>query len=82
MKKTILFLIAIWVFAAPLHVHEGGAGPAGPGFCPVSGEETKAGISYVHEGKEYHFCCKGCVSKFKKNPSKYLNAQPAAVPVH
>ncbi len=29
-------------------------------------------ITIVHEGQEVKFCCKPCVSKFKKNPGKYL----------
>jgi hypothetical protein len=26
----------------------------------------------VHNGQEIKFCCKPCISKFKKNPEKYL----------
>lgn len=44
----------------------------GNALCPVSGEPVNPKVSYVHEGKRYHFCCKGCVKKFKKNPEKYM----------
>jgi YHS domain-containing protein len=41
--------------------------------CPVSGEEFKTGagkkISYL--GKEYEFCCGGCVEEFKTEPIGY-----------
>jgi YHS domain-containing protein len=41
--------------------------------CPVSKEEFKAGagkkISYL--GKEYEFCCDGCVAEFKAEPIGY-----------
>jgi hypothetical protein len=48
--------------------------------CLVSGEalgEMGAPITYIHkeEGKPdriVKFCCKTCVSKFKKAPAKYL----------
>ena len=48
--------------------------------CLVSGEalgEMGESITYIHkeEGKPdriVKFCCKSCVSKFKKDPSKYL----------
>ncbi len=45
-----------------------------------------------HEGREFHFCCTGCKTKFLADPARYLNAagksasgeplapQPAAVP--
>lgn len=40
--------------------------------CPVTGDDVDSSIQTVsHDGKEYGFCCKGCVSKFKKEPAKY-----------
>ena len=32
--------------------------------------------SIVHEGRVVKFCCEPCVSKFKKNPAKYLAKLP------
>lgn len=40
--------------------------------------ETAAG-SLVHAGQTYHFCSKGCLEKFKADPSKYVNP-PQALP--
>ena len=28
---------------------------------------------YIYKGKEYLFCCHGCLEKFKKEPEKYLH---------
>lgn len=30
-------------------------------------------ITKTYEGQEVKFCCKPCVSKFEKNPAKYLS---------
>lgn len=40
--------------------------------CPVSGKPGNPAITVEHQGKKYSFCCKGCASKFEKNPGKYL----------
>ena len=29
-------------------------------------------VTKIYDGQEVKFCCKPCVSKFEKNPSKYL----------
>lgn len=40
--------------------------------CPVSGEPLgDESVSYTYMGKEYKFCCQGCVGKFKKEPMDY-----------
>ena len=42
--------------------------------CVVSGGELGSmgdPIVFNHEGREVRFCCKGCISKFKKDPAKY-----------
>jgi len=43
--------------------------------CIVSGEKLGSmgdSVSYVHNGQEVKFCCKGCQGAFKKDPNKYL----------
>ncbi len=45
---------------------------AGNKICPVSGDEVNPEVSYVHEGRRYHFCCAGCIKKFKKKPAQYI----------
>ena len=47
---------------------------------PVCGMNVNpATTKHVHEhaGKNYYFCCAGCVEKFKTNPQTYLN-KPAS----
>ena len=42
--------------------------------CLVSGEDLDSmdeRVSTVHEGQVFEFCCKPCLSKFRKNPAKY-----------
>jgi YHS domain-containing protein len=42
--------------------------------CLVSGEGLDSmdeRVSTVHEGQVFEFCCKPCLSKFRKNPAKY-----------
>ncbi len=50
-----------------------------PLICPTCGcSLVRLGISkdkantYGHEGKEYFFCCQGCVDVFAANPKKRL----------
>ena len=39
--------------------------------CPVSGKTVDEKVSIEHDGRKVYFCCKDCVSKFKRNPAKY-----------
>jgi P-type Cu+ transporter len=41
--------------------------------CGMTVDASKAPASLEHEGKLYHFCCKGCAVKFKADPGKYLS---------
>ncbi len=41
--------------------------------CGMSVDPAKAAASIEHEGKLYHFCCKGCSEKFQDDPEKYLS---------
>jgi YHS domain-containing protein len=43
-------------------------------YCPISGEKIEDALAatYVYEGKRYRFCCAGCISRFKKDPEKYI----------
>jgi P-type Cu+ transporter len=47
---------------------------------PVCGMNVNSATAkHVHEqsGKNYYFCCAGCADKFKADPAKYLEPQPA-----
>jgi YHS domain-containing protein len=60
---------------------EGNAGGdtsvAGSMTCPVSGEAIGEGqgIKFGYYGKDYTFCCEGCVAKFKKEPMNYIKEE-------
>jgi len=45
-------------------------------ICPVSGETIDgaegAPVNFTYLGKEYTFCCAGCVKKFKAEPMSYI----------
>ena len=44
--------------------------------CPVSGEVFRIKATSpkaVVDGKTFYFCCKRCVGKFEKNPTKFLS---------
>ncbi|MBI4115721.1 MAG: YHS domain-containing protein [Candidatus Omnitrophica bacterium] len=45
---------------------------AGNATCPVSGDKVNPKVSYIYEGKKYHFCCAMCIKDFKKDPKKYI----------
>ena len=45
--------------------------------CGMTVNPATAKHVHEHAGKNYYFCCAGCVEKFKVNPQTYLN-KPAA----
>lgn len=50
--------------------------------CVVSGKALGSmgdAIVYEHKGREIRFCCKGCITMFKKDPKKYLQITDAAI---
>ena len=46
--------------------------------CGMSVNPATAKHIHEHAGKNYYFCCAGCVEKFKANPQGYLN-KPAGL---
>jgi YHS domain-containing protein len=47
--------------------------------CPVSGEKIDGAegnpVKFTYLGKEYTFCCEGCVKKFKAEPMNYIKEE-------
>ncbi len=39
--------------------------------CPVTGKPVDQEVFVEHNGGKVHFCCKGCIGKFKLDPDKY-----------
>lgn len=78
MKKMSALFAAVLVlmFAALPPAY---SGPETSQTCPVTGDAIKSDkFAAEYQGKIYHFCCKGCVRKFTKDPARYLSeAQPA-----
>ena len=83
-------LVGLWIFLCAIPAvwpQEGqvavsaDAVEAGNTICPLSGDAVSPKVFYVYEGKRYHFCCAGCIKKFKKDPEKYL-AQMASAHEH
>lgn len=42
---------------------------------PLDAERT---VGVVHEGREFRFCCKGCIREFRKEPAKFVKKFDAA----
>jgi YHS domain-containing protein len=75
--KVITILILLCFIAVPVGFTAEKAGSAkvadvGNKICPIMGGDVDPKISYVYEGKRYHFCCKACLTEFKKSPEKYI----------
>jgi len=52
------------------------AGPAIDPVCGMKVDRATARFKTEHEGKEYFFCCGGCLTKFQANPAGVLAAPP------
>ena len=50
--------------------------------CGMTVEPAGAAGSHEHKGETYYFCSKGCETKFRSDPEKYLNpAEPENQPL-
>jgi YHS domain-containing protein len=76
MKTTFTTSIACLLFVACKPAKTEVTQTAAPAEkCIVSGEplgEMGKPFDYVYENKTLKFCCKNCVPKFEKDPTKYL----------
>ncbi len=41
-------------------------------MCPVMNRKINKSLFADHDGKRVYFCCKACVSAFKRDPDKYV----------
>ena len=46
--------------------------------CGMDVDPTAAKHHFKHAGKDYYFCCGGCLEKFRVDPERYLSPKPAA----
>jgi Cu+-exporting ATPase len=44
--------------------------------CGMDVDPATAAFKTQHRGKEYFFCCRGCLEKFRANPEQILSAPP------
>ena len=67
-----------------VHDHSGGSEPAedNRAIDPVCGMRVNADSPhrYTYEGREYLFCCAGCLSRFKASPAQYLSKPAGSSP--
>lgn len=42
--------------------------------CPISKEPVDPNVFIESEGRKVFFCCKGCMNKYKADPTKYASA--------
>jgi YHS domain-containing protein len=49
---------------------------------PVCGMEVAPAnaATMEHEGTKFYFCCQGCATKFRAEPTKYFNMKHEALP--
>lgn len=62
---------------SPSH-HSSGTAVDTAKLCPVSGEpvdQEGTSVKFTYLGKEYEFCCEGCLKKFKAEPMKYIKEE-------
>jgi hypothetical protein len=82
MKTRHLFSIGIASLAMLLSSCASSGGAASSGVKPYTKDiclvtDSKLGsmgdpVREVYQGQELKFCCKACITKFHKNPAKYL----------
>ncbi len=73
--SAIVVLAASLFFALNVSAAESKPKPYPLKTCVVTGEklgEMGDPYTFTYEGQEIKLCCKGCLSKFKKEPAKYL----------
>ena len=70
-------LVSIWIMFGVLSAQAAERPPKAYPLdtCIVSGGKLGSmgdPVSYVYNGQELQFCCSGCISRFEKNPEKYM----------
>ncbi len=50
--------------------------------CGMLVDPAAAKHRFEHKGKNYFFCCGGCLEKFRSDPVRFLGPKPAATLVH
>ena len=67
--------------AAHLAAGDGSANGGAAALDPVCGMSVAVATAKhrtIHAGREFYFCCGGCLAKFRANPSQYAGASQVA----
>ena len=77
MKKPIVMTLFVLLAGVSASLAEPTTQPSNKPvntICPVmTDEKIKDGVTVEYKGKVIGFCCKRCVSKFNKDPEKYVS---------
>ena len=53
------------------------AAPKPQTLCPIMGGKINKKVFADYKGKRVYFCCAGCISKFNKEPEKFVKKMEA-----
>ena len=71
--KIVILILVLMLFVAGCMMSKGNVmEPKPQTTCPVMGGKINKGVYADYEGKRVYFCCGGCISKFQKDPAKYV----------
>jgi heavy metal translocating P-type ATPase len=48
--------------------------------CGMTVDPRVTPFEFVHGGKSYHFCCRGCLERFKADPAEFLAEEGVELP--
>ena len=76
LKMVLGLAVTLAVGLAPAAAQEGGDGAKEKAAsvvarCPVTNEPVNLAVSVATDEGPLFFCCKGCISKYQADPSKY-----------
>lgn len=71
-KMFSLMLVALLLMVGCMSSKGNVVEPTPQTTCPVMGGKINEGAYADYEGKRVYFCCRGCISKFQKDPAKYV----------
>jgi YHS domain-containing protein len=68
----MISVVALIGFLMAMPVWHGYAKEANQTTCPVLGSPVNKKVYVDYKGKRIYFCCPPCISKFNKEPEKYM----------
>ena len=68
----MISVVALISFLMAVPVSYGYAKETNQTTCPVLGSPINKKVYVDYKGKRVYFCCPPCISKFNKDPEKYI----------